>query len=189
MLNAALIQIANQPLIVFVISIIQITSFTALRRVDRQFAAITNGHETFDFQNGLTPAQIEAQLPDYSPASKALYTRFFLLDLLFPFAASLFLSLIWAALLQRPNVPLFAGLFQAGAFWFPFVVTLADWGENVCFLLIINRYPVRMPAVMMIGVVFKRLKLLTLVTTMLVTLFLLLATGVVVVQGILQGGR
>lgn len=137
-------------------------SFRWLRHIGASFAAATSGHAPFDFQDRLTVRDIKAQLPAYTPASKALYRRFFVADLVFPLVASTFLALVWASLLRRPTAPSFARRLPG---WTPawlFLPTLFDYGENLSFLVLIERWPRPSPVPMRAGVVFKRLKLASL---------------------------
>lgn len=165
---------------------LQLGLFRLLRITGKRFEGMTEGHEPFDFQNKLTVAQIDEQLPDYTAESKRLYTLFFVIDFFFPFIASIFLSLLWAVLLPRPEAPLYGQLLRWNAPLFAFLPALFDWGENVCFLVIINRYPVVMPRLARIGVVFKRLKLAALFATIGVTMLLLLVTGVMWIVTVLS---
>ncbi len=155
----------------------QISGLRTLQQIDTQFAQQTNGHRTFDFQHALTVEDIAAQLPSYTPVSKALYRRFFIVDFFFPLIGALFIGMFWAALLKRQTAPFFQRLRGWYAPVWPLLATLADWGENICFLLLINRYPAPSPALARLGVGFKRLKLASLRGAMGGSMFLLLAAA------------
>lgn len=180
-----LIERARDPWFILVALVIQLTSFRLLRITGTRFQAITNGHEPFDFQNRLTSNQIYDQLTQYTPDSKALYTRFFLIDFVFPLAASLFLSLLWTVILQHANLSVFEALLRANGPVFAFLPTLFDWGENVCFLFIIQRYPTITPGLAQIAVIFKRLKLITLFATLALTILLVVIGGLLLIKTVL----
>lgn len=155
----------------------QLITLRLLRLTGRQLQASTPRHdEPFDLQNRLTVQDIAEQLPAYTPETRRLYTRFFVIDFFFPLSASLFLSLLWTALLQRPDTPLFADALDWGLPLLAFAPTLFDWGENVCFLLLIRRYPPLRHGMARLAVGFKRLKLFMLMLTFGITLVLVLAT-------------
>lgn len=157
---------------------LQLVSFRLLRITGRQFAVETANHEAFDFQNRLTAAAIYEQLPEYTQTSKQVYRRFFVIDFFFPLFASIFLSLLWAVLLSRPLPPVFNMLLQANLPFFAFLPVVFDWGENGCFLVLIERYPTVLPRLAQAAVLFKRLKLAALFATIAITLLLLIVTGV-----------
>jgi hypothetical protein len=161
-----LIELSQSPVWIVVALILQLSTFRLLKIIGKQFEAVTNQHEVFDFQNRLTWQDIYRQLPDYTPASKRLYTRFFIADFFFPFCASLFLSLLWTAIFQRPDAPVFNQLLAWGVPLLAFSPTVFDWGENVFFLILVHLYPKQSVPLARVGVVCKRLKLLSLVLTL-----------------------
>lgn len=159
-------RVLDQPRFFLASGAVAFLSFRALRIVDAGFQRDTAGHPTFDFQNRLTVQDMRAQLPAYGAASRRHYRRFFVADLIFPLSASLTIAALQRALLRgaaraggRPlahrrlawNVPLLA-----------LAPTLFDWGENVCFLMVVHRWPRFAPEVARRGVIFKRLKLASL---------------------------
>lgn len=152
--------------------VLQLVFFRLLKLTGRHFREAT-GHHAFDFQNRLTVAQIHEQLPAYTAESKRLYRRFFVLDFFFPLFASLFLSLLLAALLAQPGVPLYQRLLDWNAPLFAFLPALFDWGENACFLALVNRYPLPLPRVARAAILCKRLKLTTLFAALAATALLL----------------
>ncbi len=183
-LTQQLVQVASLGWPVLIALALQLVSFRLLNMTGKRFSKVTANHEAFDFQNKLTTAQIYEQLPDYTSESKRLYNLFFVIDFFFPLLASLFLSLLWAALLPRPEATVYRQLLRWNAPLFAFLPALFDWGENVCFVVIVNRYPPIMPRLALIGVVFKRLKLATLFATIGITMILLVVTVILWVQSI-----
>lgn len=163
---------------------LQLITFQLLRRIGVQFQNATNNHEAFDFQNKLTAADIYAQLQDYRPISKAIYTRFFITDFFFPLFASLFLSLLWTLIFQRSGITFFVQLLDWNVPLLAFLPAVFDWCVNISFLILINRYPHKMPRLASAAVIFKRLKLLTLIITIITTLLLLLVAVVLIIRAL-----
>jgi len=60
-----------------------LATFRLLRQTGKQFSAVTDSYEAFDFQNRLTVKDIFGQLPAYTPASKKCYAQFFIIDFLY----------------------------------------------------------------------------------------------------------
>ena len=178
------IQIAGLGWPVIVALGLQLAFFRLLNRTGKRFSQVSANHEAFDFQNKLTAAEIYEQIRDYTTESKRLYNRFFVIDFFFPLFASLFLSLLWAVLLPRPESSVYQQLLRWNAPLFAFLPALFDWGENVCFVVIINRYPKVMPRLAQVAVIFKRLKLITLFATIGITLLLLVVTLIMWVQSL-----
>ncbi len=178
-----LFQVGSLGWPVFVALGLQLASFRLLTTTGKRFQQVSAGHEAFDFQNKLTATEIYTQLADYTPESKQLYIQFFVIDFFFPLLASLFLSLLWAALLSRSEMPLYQQLLRWNAPLFAFLPALFDWGENVCFVVIINHYPKARLRLARMAVVFKRLKLATLFASIAITLVLLVVTLILGVQG------
>ena len=168
---------------VLLVLALQFLSFRLLRSVGTQFQKVTNNHEAFDFQNKLTVNEIYTQLRDYTAASKAIYTRFFVADFFFPLFASLFLSLLWTLIFQRSGVTLFAQLLEWNVPLLTFLPAVFDWGENISFVVMISRYPNRVSGLASVAIAFKRLKLLTLILTILVTIGLLLVAAILIIRG------
>lgn len=160
----------------------QLISFRLLRLTGKQFQAVTkNQHEAFDFQNKLTPQDIYAQLADYTPDSKRIYQHFFVIDFFFPLFASLFLSLLWTAIFQRFEMPAFETALRWSVPLLAFLPAVFDWGENTCFLILIQRYPAWSEGLAKVSVALKRLKLASLALTIGATMLLIV---VVVILGI-----
>ncbi|MFB9991076.1 hypothetical protein ACFFLM_03640 [Deinococcus oregonensis] len=139
-----------------------VTTFQLLRRIDRQFRAVSAGHEIFDFQNDLTVPAMTRQLQDYSVQSQRLYRQFFIVDAVFPLAASIFLYGLHGALLRAAPSRISGALLRWHAPLLTLLPTLFDWGENILFLRVIERWPEPSPAGMRAGITFKRLKLISL---------------------------
>lgn len=157
--------------------VLQLVFFRLLKQSGRRFREATAGYEAFDFQNRLTVAQIHEQLPAYTAESRRLYRRFFVLDFFFPLFASLFLSLLLAALLAQPGVPHYQRLLDWNAPLIAFLPALFDWGENACFLALVNRYPQPLPRLARAAIACKRLKLTTLFAVQAATAVLLVTTA------------
>jgi hypothetical protein len=173
-----LVELAKSGWIVLLALASQLITFRLLRQTGQQFQGVTGGHEVFDFQNRLTIAAIRHQLPAYTARSRALYYRFFVIDFFFPLFASCFISLVWAALLQRPEFPLAGRQLGSTLPLLAFLPTVFDWGENVCFLVIVWRYPEWLPALAAAGVGFKRLKLVSLFAVLSSTLLLVMIAAI-----------
>lgn len=183
-LTEGLIQIASLGWPILVALGLQMVALRLMNITGKRLQNASGGHEAFDLQNKLTTAQIYEQLPAYTAESKRLYRRFFIIDFFFPLFASLFIGLLWAALLPRPEAPVYQELLRWNVPVLALLPALFDWGENVCFLIMVNRYPQVMPRLAQIAVVFKRLKLATLFATMGVTMLLLVVTLILWVQSL-----
>ncbi len=173
-LTAQWVEWAGRGWPVLLALMLQVAAFRLLKATNARFEKVTEGYPVFDLQNRLTTAQVHTQLAAYGGTSKLLYRRFFVIDFFFPLCASLFLSLLWALLLPRLGAD-FLLAWQA-PLW-AFLPAVFDWGENLCFLLLIERHPRTSPWLAMGGVAAKRLKLVTLVGVLSATVLLVLGFG------------
>jgi hypothetical protein len=123
--------------VVLAVFIAQMLSFGALQAVEQQFVALT-GYPTFDFQNDLTRAAIDAQLSLYTDAARSIYALFAAVDFVFPLVGSLFYCVLYALFLRLNPTPLAQRLLRSPLPMLPLLVTLADWLENVGFVTLIN---------------------------------------------------
>lgn len=135
-------------------------SLWLLLRISTQFAAVTNGYEPFDLQNGLQRADVLRQLPYYNADSRRLYWLFAIVDCCFPFLGSLLTSIAAAFLVRSLSPALFARLTAYGGFVWFFLPTLFDWSENLSIIaLLLSREPTGFVGALLL---FKQLKLLSL---------------------------
>ncbi|MCE7982339.1 MAG: hypothetical protein DYG89_14180 [Caldilinea sp. CFX5] len=103
----------------------------ALLQVGERFAAVTQGAEPFDLQNGLTLTAIFAQLPTYTDQSRRLYLLFTLIDYLFPLCAGLWVAGA-AAFFVRHTLPVFyQRVVERRGFLLLLLPTFFDWAENL----------------------------------------------------------
>jgi hypothetical protein len=153
-------------------------SLAVLMRIGAAFPAVAGGAQVFDLQNGLTAADVLAQLPGYTDEARRLYRAFTAVDYLFPFAASLFLAAIAAFCLRRAFPGAYAVALARNLLPLLMIPALFDWSENVAALVAIEAWPDTTPAMATAIVVAKRLKLACLVVAQAVVGALLLATAV-----------
>jgi hypothetical protein len=130
-------------------------SFQSLFLIGDQFAAATAGYQPFDLQNPLAVATVLEQLPAYSAESRAIYWLFVLADTIFPALGALPFTL----LLGRALLTLSPTLAGRGLALVPFVITLLDWVENVCYVLAIELYPANVTLWATLGVALKNSKI------------------------------
>jgi hypothetical protein len=149
-------------------------SFQSLFLIGDQFAAVTAGYQPFDLQNPLAVATVLEQLPAYSAASRAIYWLFVLADTIFPALG----VLPFALLLGRALRTLSPALAGRGLALVPFVVTLLDWVENVCYVLAIHLYPANVTIWATLGVALKNSKIGFGIISNLVILILALVAAV-----------
>jgi len=172
-LQSLLIRISRTPLLFLGVMITFGLSAAALAWSGAQFKAVT-GHEPFDLQNGLTRADIAAQLADYTPASRQAYALFAAVDFAFPLLGSLFLGGLIAFLLRNALPSVYAWVTARRLLALALVPALFDWAENVAALLLINLAP-GSDALATALLIFKQLKLISLAATQVVVGLLLVA--------------
>jgi hypothetical protein len=148
--------------------------------LDNHFRSLT-GQPVFDTQNELTSATLLQQLPLYIGEAKSLYIAFTAFDYVFPFVASVFIALLWALFLRLNT----SALARAMIAWhfpaIPFVVTLADYGENICLLSTVLSMPTSENFVVLGAIAFKKLKLVSLALIGMTTLILAIALAINVI--------
>ncbi len=145
--------------------VLQLGSFFWLQVIGARFAEVTEGFLPFDFQNGLTVEAIRDQLPAYTEASRRLYAYFAAVDFLFPAVASLFLALLTAWSLRSLTTPWADTLLRWNAPAWLVLVALWDWLENIFLLIVIYAYPQELMWAASAALLFKRLKLISLVAS------------------------
>jgi len=154
------------------------TTLRALQVMTGNFPALSQGNIPFDMQNGLTPAQIYEQLPQYSPDAFSSYYLFQAVDFAFPLFAGLFLAAVFAF-----------GLRHAAPGWYLVVVakkllllillaTLFDYLENVNLLWVIAAWPEQTMLAAQLAVMAKKAKLACMVTANSLTALALVAAAV-----------
>ncbi len=135
-------------------------SITILNALIEPFQAVTNGYDFIDMQIPITADSILAQLPSYTDDSRRLYLYFMIVDYIFPPLAGLFLSLLWAWMLQLVPTPLTTELFHSPFIAFPFLAALLDWAENIGFFYTVWTYPNYSESLLGAAVWFRELKLI-----------------------------
>jgi hypothetical protein len=110
-------------------------------QIGPHFQRVTHGFEPFDFQDTLSVAQIEAQIPHYTAASKTLYWWIAALDWPFPFLA----GLVWAAIAAWSLRRLWPAAYAAGrcGWMLPLfmVGAICDFAENLANLRLVAAAP------------------------------------------------
>ena len=130
-------------------------SFQSLFLIGDWFAAATGAYQPFDLQNPLAVTAVLEQLPAYTAESRAIYWLFVVADTIFPALG----GVPFALLLGRALLTLSPTLAGRGLALIPFVVTLLDWAENVCYLLAIELYPADVTLWATLGVGLKNSKI------------------------------
>ena len=149
-----------------------VLSFQLLFLIGDWFAAATAGFQPFDLQNPLVVAAVLEQLPLYSAESRAIYWLFVVADTVFPALG----AVPFALLLGRALLTLSPTLAGRGLALIPFVVTLLDWVENVCYVLAIQLYPADVTLWATLGVGLKNTKIaFGIVSNLVILVFALVA--------------
>lgn len=110
------------------------------------FLAATGGLEVFDRQPALTAAAVAEQLPAYTPAARAVYWRFTLIDTLYPvlFAVG---NAVLAAYFLRLGLPaLYLWAARTRALLALLLPLPLDLAQNAAAVLVIAQYPPLSPA-------------------------------------------
>ncbi|MDX2139408.1 MAG: hypothetical protein SF123_15095 [Chloroflexota bacterium] len=158
-LNSRLIAWSQNWKAVFLLFALQMISFGALFALETEFVR-QSGFQTFDFQNGLTLAQLEEQLTTYGKTERQLYAAFTAVDFIFPLLSGLFYSVIYALFLRLNHTKLAQMLLARGACLLPLLITTADWLENFAFANIVMFGDSAGVWLADAGLIFKQLKLL-----------------------------
>jgi hypothetical protein len=142
-----------------------IATFLSLKLIfilDNYFQSVT-GYPVFDSQNDLSSTKLLQQLPLYNGKGRSLYLAFSAFDFLFPFIASLFLAILWALFLRLHTSTIAKKLITWNLPIFPFVATLADYGENIFLLTAVLSMPTSTNFIVLGAIAFKKLKLFGLI--------------------------
>lgn len=158
-LNRLVVRVSGSAPLFALATVLAFGSLAVLMRIGEAFPAAAGGAQVFDLQNGLTAAQVLAQLPGYTDEARRLYYAFTAVDYLFPFAASLFLAAIAAFCLRRAFPGAYAAAVARNLLPLVMIPALFDWCENVAALVAITAWPDTSPAMAGAIVVAKRLKL------------------------------
>lgn len=143
--------------IVLLALILNFAAFSLLFALEDQFEVFSGGVPTFDTQNDLTQTLILEQLPLYQGEARAAYLRFAAFDFVFPLVAGIFLVLIYTLLLRLNTWSFAQRLLKWRLPLLPLLGTLADYGENVSLLSILQLGA--SPLLLDAAILFKRLKL------------------------------
>lgn len=176
--HTGLAQLSQRRWLLIGVFLLQLASFAGITSLASQFKAIT-GHEPYDTQNPLTLDAMAAQLPSYMGQGRATYLTFAAVDFVFPAAAALFLALVATALLRATPSPLAARLLRWRVPLLLLLTTLFDWLENIALLVVIANAPEMNETAAAAALVFKRLKLVGLFTSVPGVLLLALWTAAV----------
>jgi hypothetical protein len=135
------------------------TLFLVLFPIMHAFRELAGGAMPFDWQDGLAPEDVYAQLPRYTDTIRELYLAHAFVDTLFPvFVAAFFGSL--AAYALRHGVPrAYGALRRYGVFALFFFSVPFDWVENAASLAVIYGYPTHYPDLARLLVAAKHVKL------------------------------
>jgi hypothetical protein len=178
---------------VVLVTVANLASFNVLFSLEARFEGLT-GRPVYDTQNDLTVERVLAERPLYQGEALSAYYAFAAYDYLFPLVGGLFLA-VWVMVLLRANT--FAVAQRLLAWRLPlgmFIATLCDWGENLGLLVMLNTSGVGAgdaPSLLLVQVVllFKQLKLATLLLSFGVLLFVLALWGSNVVYRLWQARR
>lgn len=96
------------------------------------------GIEPIDASFGIQPREVGGIITQYRAKARAVYPRFFVLDLFFPVAYALALSLALAFVLRRALPPESAARELS---LLPFLAALADYSENLSVLALYLMHP------------------------------------------------
>jgi hypothetical protein len=135
------------------------------------------GAPMFDFQNGLTVAQVFEQLPGYDERAIALYHAFLFVDFYFPFFAGLVMASAGAFAWRHLAPRVYEALDSRSLFVIFLVPTLFDWGENLFAIAVVGAWPERLGWAATLLVLCKKGKLATVMAFQAVVLISLLAAA------------
>lgn len=142
----------------------------------------SGGAMPFDMQFPLTAQMIGVQLALLTPDSVAAYRRFLIADFVFPPANGLFLTLLWAWLLNCLRWARLDGIYDSGAWIMPFMPAAADLSENVLFYRIVAAAPSVLPEAIDTALTVHDAKLRLLSVVIALTVMLALTTAVVALR-------
>jgi hypothetical protein len=141
------------------------------------FQATTNGLYPIDMVMPTTPAVIYENYAAYTEESIRVYRRFLVVDFFWPPLLALLFAMTWTWLAARCASRLPRRMIAAGLLLLPIAEALLDLLENLGFLVLLENYPVQLPAVVWVTAAVRYTKLLLYVLCWLVTLmFIGLAT-------------
>ncbi len=165
-------------IILIAVSVGLITSF--IRGFDPAFQNVTAGHQIIDMQPAITPDSIYAELPDYTAASRQIYTWFMVADFVFPATAALAMAFLWAWLIKVAPNSIYSAVLRIPIFALPLLTTALDWLENVGFLVLIFNYPIELLRVANVASALRQGKVLVMGANMILTLgFIVVTLGLI----------
>ncbi len=122
--------------------VVAIASFGLMAAViTPAFQDATAGLRPFDLNFGISADVIYRDLPVYTDRSRTLYIWFAIADYIYPAAAAVFFTMLWAWMFNKAPKRSFERLIAAGVLVIPFLFALVDWLENAGFLFVIYSYP------------------------------------------------
>lgn len=179
-ITSQLIHLSRRWWVVLCAAVATVVSLQVIFFLDNRFRSLT-GQPVFDTQNGLTPTTLLQQLPLYNGEATSLYIAFTAFDYLFPFVAAVFIAILWALFLRLNTSTLARTIIAWNVPIIPFIVTLADYGENICLLSAVVSMPTSENLVVLGAIVFKKLKLASLLLINITTFILAIALAVNVI--------
>lgn len=133
------------------------------------FQAATNGLYPIDMVMPTTPSVLYENYAVYTTESVRIYRQFVLVDFVWPPLLAVLFALAWTWLAKRCGSPLPQRMIASGLLLLPLSEALLDLLENVGFLLLLENYPARLPAVVWATAGVRYTKLLLYVLCWLVT--------------------
>jgi hypothetical protein len=152
-----------------------------------EFRSASGGADPFDLQNGLSAADVSAQLARYGDDATSHYLVFTVVDWLFPLLGGLVAAVVTAACLRNSLPRVYERAVSWRLFALFFLPTLFDWAENVFAIwLVVDGVP---PADRLVDglLIAKRLKLVALLVVQTATDVAIVAWLVVLVRRKLIG--
>lgn len=145
------------------------------------YQAVSGGTTPFDMQFPLSAEMVGIQLALLTPQSLVAYTRFMIVDFIFPPIGAFFTVMLWAWSLNSVAMPRWDGLFAAGAWVVPFLGAVCDWVENVLFYRIVASAPQAFPQTIDLVLTIHDAKLRILALSAAVTAALLLTAATTII--------
>lgn len=179
MLNRLIVRTSTSGWLFLAAMVVAFASLSALMQIGKTFPGVAGGAQPFDLQNGLTGAQVLAQLAAYTDEARRQYLLFTAIDYVFPFSAGLFLAAIGAFCLRHTFPGVYAAVNARNLLPLLMLSSLFDWCENVAAITAILAWPGTTAAMATALVAAKKLKLTFLVVTQTLVALLMLATAAV----------
>ena len=174
-LTSLVVRLSESRRAVAVILVAFVVSSVLLGIAANAFRDATGGLDPFDLQNGISAAEVSAQLAQYGDGATGHYVVFTVVDWVFPLLGGLLTAVLTAACLRNSLPRVYERMVSWRLFALFFLPTVLDWSENVFALwIVIDGFP---PADGLVDgmLLAKKLKLLTLYTVQAVTVLSIVA--------------